>query len=87
MVPEHQRQGYATEVTRELLRFAFDGLGADRVIAETHPDNPAANGVLDKLGFECLGERHHTYDYLPGFETQVLWALTAPATPPGPPET
>ena len=64
MVPEHQRQGYAAEVTRELLRFAFDGLGADRVIAE----------------------RHHTYDYLPGFETQVLWALTAPPAPPGPPE-
>jgi len=77
VVPEHQRQGLATEITRELLHFAFDGLGADRVVAETHPENPGANGILDKLGFACLGEQRHTYDYLPGFETQVLWELTA----------
>jgi RimJ/RimL family protein N-acetyltransferase len=44
--------------------------------AETHPDNPASNRVLEKLGFECLGERQHHYDYLPGFDTQLLWTLT-----------
>lgn len=75
VVPGQQRQGFSTEITRALLVFAFEGLGAERVVAETHPDNPASNGVLEKLCFECLGERHHSYDYLPGFETQVLWAL------------
>ena len=76
VLPEHQRQGFATEITHELLRFAFDVVGAERVLAETHPDNPASNSVLEKAGFECLGERHHTYDYLPGFEVQVLWGTT-----------
>lgn len=76
VLPEHQRQGFATEITRELLRFAIDDLGAARVVAETHPDNAASNRVLEKLGFQCLGERRHTYDYLPGFDTQVVWALT-----------
>ena len=76
MLPEHQRQGFATEITHELLRFAFDDVGAERVLAETHPDNPASNSVLEKLGFECLGERRHTYDHLPGFEAQVLWGTT-----------
>jgi ribosomal-protein-alanine N-acetyltransferase len=75
VLPEHQGQGYATEITDELLRFAFEGLGAERVVAETHPENPASNRVLEKLGFVCLGERHHKYDYLPGFETQVFWEL------------
>ncbi len=76
VLPEHQRQGFATEITVELLRFAFEGLGAERVVAETHPENRASNKVLEKLCFECLGERQHHYDYLPGFDLQVLWALT-----------
>ncbi|MCJ7602935.1 MAG: GNAT family N-acetyltransferase, partial [Desulfobulbaceae bacterium] len=76
VLPDHQRQGFATEITKELLRFAFDGLGVERVVAETHPENPASNRVLEKLCFECLGERQHRYDYLPGFDTQVLWGLT-----------
>lgn len=75
VLPEHQKQGFAAEITAELLRFAFADLGAERVVAETHPENPASNRILEKLGFTCLGERHQTYDDLPGFETQVLWAL------------
>ncbi len=76
VLPEHQGQGFATEITAALLCFAFDVLGAERVVAETHPANPASNRVLEKLGFERLGERRHSYDYLPGFETQVVWGLT-----------
>ena len=71
-----QGQGFATEISRALARLAFESLGAERVVAETHPDNLAAGRVLRKLGFTYLGERHHCYDYLPGFETQALWALT-----------
>lgn len=73
VLPEHQKQGFATEITAELLRFAFTVLGAERLVAETHPENPASNRVLEKLDFTCLGERHHNYDDLPGFDTQVLW--------------
>ena len=76
VLPAQQRQGFATEISGALLRFACESLGAGRMVAETHPDNLPSNGVLEKLGFTSLGERHHSYDYLPGFETQVLWALT-----------
>jgi ribosomal-protein-alanine N-acetyltransferase len=75
VLPAHQGRGFATEISEALVRIAFEGLGAARVVAETHPDNAAANRVLEKLGFTSQGERHHSYDYLPGFETQVLWAL------------
>lgn len=76
VLPEHQRQGYAAEITRALLGFVFDSLKAARVVAETHPQNPASNRVLEKLGFTSLGERRHAYDDLPGFDVQVLWELT-----------
>lgn len=76
VLPEYQKQGFECEITNELLHFAFDILGAERGLAETHPENLTVNRVLKKLGFQCLGERHHSYDYLPGFETQALWELT-----------
>jgi len=76
VLPEHQRQGFASEITQSLLGFAFSHLKAARLVAETHPQNPASNRVLEKLGFVCLGERRHTYDDLPGFDVQVLWELT-----------
>jgi len=73
ILPAHQRQGFAAEITTALVNLAFERFNAQRVIAETHPQNPAANALLGKLGFNCLGERHHTYDFLPGFDVQVLW--------------
>ena len=76
VLPEHQNQGLATELTLALLQLAFTRLGAERVVAATHPANPASNRVLAKLGFARLGERHDTYADLPGFDTQVVWALT-----------
>lgn len=76
ILPEHQRQGFAFEITVEFLRFAFEDLGAERVVAETDPENLASNGLLQKLGFTCLGECHHVYDDLPELDTQVLWAIT-----------
>lgn len=42
------------------------------MVAEIHPENRAANRVLEKLGGECLGERHRCDDDLPGFDAQVL---------------
>jgi RimJ/RimL family protein N-acetyltransferase len=84
VLPCQQGNGFAGEITRELLRFAFTDLGKERVVAETHPDNPASNRVLERAGFCCLGERKHHYDYLPGFDTQVLWELTRESRLPDP---
>ncbi len=73
ILPSQQRKGFASEVTGELLRHVFDTLGKDRIVAETHPENRASNRVLEKLNFRKLGERDNQYDYLPGFDKQVLW--------------
>jgi RimJ/RimL family protein N-acetyltransferase len=79
VLPGQQGQGFATEISRALVGFAFNNLLAERVLAETHPENAGALRVLAKLGFTCRGVQQHRYDFLPGFDTQTLWELTRAA--------
>lgn len=44
------RQGYATEIGREGIIFAFDVLGVSDVIAFTEVHNVASRGVMERLG-------------------------------------
>lgn len=48
-------QGYATEAGRPVMRFAFDDLKAEMLVAWWHFDNSASGHVLDKLGFYATG--------------------------------
>ena len=73
VLPEHQRQGYATEIGEALMDFVFGGLRRRRMVAETHPENAAAAAVLRKMGWRRVGERRRSIDYLPEMDRQVLW--------------
>lgn len=44
-------QGYATEVTNALLRYAFNQLGANRIYIAHDDANDASRAVIEKLGF------------------------------------
>jgi len=55
IAPPHQRQGYATEAARELLRFSFEDLHAHRVIATCQPENTASYRVMEKIGMRREG--------------------------------
>jgi RimJ/RimL family protein N-acetyltransferase len=48
-------QGYATEAARAAIRFAFDELGLDRVVAVTLPTNQASRRVMEKCGLSFAG--------------------------------
>ena len=50
LAPEHRGAGYATEAAAALLRFAFDEVGAHRVIARMDPANDASARVAARLG-------------------------------------
>lgn len=58
-------RGIASEAARQTVDYAFAGLraplgaglGLDRLVAITHPDNRASRRVLDKLGFHQRGSR------------------------------
>ena len=49
-------RGYATEIGRAGLSFAFDELGATEVVAFTEPDNRRSRMVMERLGMVLVGE-------------------------------
>lgn len=49
--------GYATEMSRALLRYGFEQLGLPLLMANTHLDNHASQQVLLKCGLHRRGER------------------------------
>jgi [ribosomal protein S5]-alanine N-acetyltransferase len=61
-------RGYATEIGRAGLAFAFEELGADEVVAFTEPHNHRSRAVMARLGMRYRKEfeRHD--------ETFVLYA-------------
>jgi RimJ/RimL family protein N-acetyltransferase len=54
--PEYQGRGYATEVARALVGFAFGSGQVAMVCAHTRPEENASTHVLSKCGFEFIGE-------------------------------
>ena len=50
-MPEVWGRGFASELTRYSLDFAYRAHEAERVRAFAHPDNPASRKVLTKAGF------------------------------------
>jgi RimJ/RimL family protein N-acetyltransferase len=56
VLPEHRRQGYATEASAALIARALARADVRRVLAETLPELAPSIGVLEKLGFVLVGE-------------------------------
>ncbi len=54
MMPEFWGRGYASELTAELIKFAFDDLKMQNIIAANSPDNKQSHRVLVKNGFRYL---------------------------------
>lgn len=53
--PSQQKKGYATEASREAIRFAFDELGADAIVSSHADWNHASGNVLAKAGMKHTG--------------------------------
>lgn len=49
-------QGYATEIGRAGLAFAFEDLGAEEVVAFTERHNRRSRAVMERLGMGFVGE-------------------------------
>ncbi|KUG08750.1 GNAT family N-acetyltransferase [Solirubrum puertoriconensis] len=43
-------RGYATEMTKALLRYGFEDLGLQQIVGVTNPENVASQHVLEKCG-------------------------------------
>ena len=49
-------QGYATEVCKRILQFAFQEASLDKVVASVDENNIVSQNVLEKSGFVYLGQ-------------------------------
>ena len=59
-------KGYATEAALASLRFGFEKLQLERIVAVVNPDNVASQRVLEKLGMTYLKMAHH-------YETDLMY--------------
>ena len=50
LAAQHWGQGYATEAARAALRFGFESLGLDEIVAFTMPHNLRSRAVMERLG-------------------------------------
>jgi [ribosomal protein S5]-alanine N-acetyltransferase len=62
IVPDHQGHGYATEAAEALLRFARADPRVRTIRAHTLPERNASTRVLEKCGFDHVGELIHETD-------------------------
>lgn len=49
LTPEHRGKGYVTEMGRELIRYAFEEMGVDKVIAHCDTRNLPSYRVMERL--------------------------------------
>ena len=50
LLQRHWRKGLASEAARELLRYGFEVVGLDRIIAQTMTVNARSRAVMDRAG-------------------------------------
>ncbi|MCD8162604.1 MAG: GNAT family N-acetyltransferase [Synergistaceae bacterium] len=80
--------GYATEGAQASLAYAFERLGAERVIAEIRPENAASRRVAERLGMKTAGRfiKHYRGKDMPHLIYAISkeeWAASG-QTPPAP---
>jgi [ribosomal protein S5]-alanine N-acetyltransferase len=68
-------QGYATEMGRAGVAFAFEELGADEVISFTETRNVRSRAVMERLGFRHSQDFIYAADGVPC----ALYILTRPS--------
>lgn len=62
--PPFQNRGFATEAARAAMRFGFEDLGLHKITVGCIADNTASRRVIEKLGFQFLGEqRDHAFRF------------------------
>lgn len=87
LLPAYWGRGYATEMTRRLLRYGYADLALPGICAITAPDNFGSQRVLLKSGLERRGERafnhpsYRSYGAMPYFERSAEdWLAGAAAS-------
>ena len=68
-------QGYAKEAAIATLDFAFDRLGAERVVAITFPPNEASWGLMGRLGMTRRPELDYDDARFPALNPTIVYDI------------
>jgi [ribosomal protein S5]-alanine N-acetyltransferase len=74
--PAFQRQGFATEASAALLRWAFAERPIHRVVAHCNPDNPASWRLLERVGLRREGRLRKNVFFRRGRDGAEAWTDT-----------
>lgn len=58
LLKKHWGKGYATEMSKELLKHGFEKIGLDKIVGATRFDNIASQRVLEKIGLKYARIQH-----------------------------
>ena len=77
--PDYQRQGYASEALKELIRYLFEETDTQLITAQTFPQNAASQALLRKFGFVHEGTLRKKAFYPPvGIVDEMSFYLERP---------
>ena len=76
VAPEHQRQGYASEAIRIVLRYYFRELRYQKVTVPVHSDNPASIRLHESLGFQREGTLRRMFFTQGHFVDEIWFGMT-----------
>lgn len=75
--PDHHGRGYATEITRELLRMGFEGIGLHRMYGRCDGRNVASARVMEKAGMRREAHLKENEFVKGEWTDEVIYALLA----------
>ena len=71
--PDYQRQGYAAEALRELIRYFFEETDTQMITANAVTQSAASQALLRKLGFVHEGTLRKSFFYPPVGVVDTEW--------------
>lgn len=54
---EYRKQGFASEAASAVVKFAFENLGINRILAQCDCNNAASFGVMKKIGMKLINDK------------------------------
>ncbi|MFT5821781.1 MAG: ribosomal-protein-alanine N-acetyltransferase [Crocinitomix sp.] len=75
LMPNAWGKGYATEISKEIIRFCFETLNVHRVEAGCAVENAASVRVMEKVGMQLEGRRRQTLPLVTGWSDNFEYAI------------
>jgi len=75
LLPEYWNHGYATEITKHLVKYSFEFLGIERIEALALQINTASCRVLEKSGFLLEGILRNFNKYETGYRNVCYYGI------------